>query len=218
MTYVCTLLIDLQSSDVKDPLAQFQATKATKEDIHQLMKNLNKALGEDSMDEALVNRAFGMWWPELEKELRNLPSDEAAPPPQRSEREMLQELLDKVRDISQTLQLPPKYLAELDGAREILSNPVNTSEQLASWRAVRNARTHVVPDAGALRRAVSTAFQSTGFENTEELNRALQLVTEVAIGQARHTREKKDAIEDGSKSPEEPKPVDRSTKGEHERR
>jgi TIR domain len=53
-TYVCTLLVDLQPSDVKDPLAQFQATKATKEDIHQLVKNLNKALGEESMDEALV--------------------------------------------------------------------------------------------------------------------------------------------------------------------
>jgi lauroyl/myristoyl acyltransferase len=58
---VCTLLIDLQPSDVKDPLAQFQATKATKEDIHQLVTNLNKALGEQSMDEALVNKAFEMW-------------------------------------------------------------------------------------------------------------------------------------------------------------
>ncbi len=189
---MCTLLIDLQPSDVKDPLAQFQATKATKEDVHQLVKNLNKALGEQSMDEALVNRAFEMWWPELEKELNNLPPDEAAPPPQRSEREMLQELLEKVRDISQTLQPPPNYLAELDAAREVLSNPINTAEQLAAWRALRNAQVHQTLDARALRRALDTVFQSTGFKNADELNRAFQLVADVAIAQGSQTRAKKD--------------------------
>ena len=96
-TYVCTLLIDLQPSDVKDPLAQFQATKATKEDIHQLVKNLNKALGEQAMDDAIVDRAFEKWWPDLEKELKNLRAEESTLPPLRSDRELLEELVDLAR-------------------------------------------------------------------------------------------------------------------------
>jgi hypothetical protein len=96
-THVCTLLVGLQASDVTGPLAQFQATRTTKEEIHQLVTNLNKALGEHSMDEALVNRAFEMWWPELEKELQNLPPDETALPPRRSDRELLEELVDLAR-------------------------------------------------------------------------------------------------------------------------
>jgi hypothetical protein len=96
-TYVCTLLVDLQSSDVTGPLSQFQATRATKEEIHQLVKNLNKALGEQSMDDAIVGRAFEMWWPELEKALRNLPPDETTLPPRRTDRELLEELVDLAR-------------------------------------------------------------------------------------------------------------------------
>jgi TIR domain-containing protein len=96
-TYVCTLLVDLQPSDVKDPLAQFQATKTTKEDIHQLVKNLNKALGEPKMDDALVDRAFEKWWPDLEEELKNLPSDETTLTPRRSDRDLLEELVDIAR-------------------------------------------------------------------------------------------------------------------------
>ncbi|MBZ5614155.1 MAG: toll/interleukin-1 receptor domain-containing protein [Acidobacteriia bacterium] len=120
-TYVCTLLLDLQPSDVKGPLAQFQATKATKEDIHQLVKNLNKALGEHSMDEALVNRAFEMWWPELERKLKNLPSGETSLPPLRSDRELLEELVDLARATKVNLvaeQRADQLAAQLNDMRE----------------------------------------------------------------------------------------------------
>jgi hypothetical protein len=124
--YVCTLLVDLQPSDVKDPLAQFQATRATKEEIHQLVKNLNKSQGEDRMDDALLNRSFEKWWPDLDEQLKKLPSDDAAPPPQRSEREMIQELLDKVRDLSQVLQPRPYEFANLKAFQEMLVSPIDS--------------------------------------------------------------------------------------------
>jgi hypothetical protein len=186
-TYVCTLLVGLQPSDVKDPLAQFQATKATKEDIHQLVKNLNKALGEQSMDEALVNRAFEMWWPELEKALKNLPSDEAAPPPQRSEREMLQELLEKVRDLSQSLQPIGQDLSQLKSLQEIIEAPIDSR----LWRE-RNESVHH-PD--VLRRFANREFE-TGYRYATGLTGATA---------------KQDGTEDERKSPEEPKPINPAT-------
>lgn len=108
-TYVCTLLVDLQHSDVTDPLAQFQATKLTRDELLQLVKNLNGVLGEHRMSDAHVEKAFEKWWPDLETELKKLPSDETAPPPQRPERELLEEVLDKVRDLSQRLRPAISY-------------------------------------------------------------------------------------------------------------
>jgi hypothetical protein len=183
-TYVCTLLIGLQSSDVTDPLAQFQATKDTKEDMHQLVKNLNKALGTDAMEEAHVNRAFEKWWPDLEKELKNLPPDEAAPAPQRKEREMLQEVLEKVRDLSQTLRSQSTYFAQVEGAREVLAGAPMTAAQADALRAWRNAGAHRVAGPQEIQRAVDVALKSAGVENALEFNRALQELANVTIGMA----------------------------------
>lgn len=118
--YVCTLLVDLQPSDVKGPLAQFQATKTTKEDIHQLVKNLNKALGEQSMEDAHLDRSFEMWWPELEKNLKKLPAVETTAPPLRSDRELLEELIDLARATKANRETEMKLdalVAQLDDLR-----------------------------------------------------------------------------------------------------
>jgi hypothetical protein len=194
-TYVCTLLVDLQPSDVKDPLAQFQATKATKEDIHQLVKNLNKALVEHSMDEALVNRAFEKWWPDLEKELRNLPPDETAPPPQRSDRDLLEELLEKVRDLAQSIQPLAPDLSQLKSLREIL----DTCKERTPWWSWANVRVPPKLDPEILR-------------NATEANRAFQDAAAVAVRGKVATKATNDATKDGHKSPEEPKAVNSPAK------
>ncbi len=103
-TYVCTLLVDLQASDVTDPLAQFQATRLTKDELLQLVKNLNGVLGERRMSDAHVEKAFEKWWPDLETELTKLPSDESSHAPPREQRDLLEEVLEKVRDMSNRLQ------------------------------------------------------------------------------------------------------------------
>ncbi len=111
-TYVCTLLVDLQASDVTDPLAQFQATKLTKDDLLQLVKNLNGVLGEHRMSDTHVEKAFDKWWPDLETELKKLPPDESSRGPHRDQRDLLEEVLEKVRDMSNRLQdaTPPRKM------------------------------------------------------------------------------------------------------------
>src|SRR5437870_6896282 len=56
-TFVCPFLIGLDPSDVKPPLAQFQATRAIKEDVLRLLKTLNNALGDSSLPEAHIDEA-----------------------------------------------------------------------------------------------------------------------------------------------------------------
>jgi hypothetical protein len=100
-TYACTLLVGLKNEEVTEPLAQFQHTAATKDEILKLVKTLNTVLesGERMPDEH-VQRAFEKWWPDLEKTLRNLPDDEPANKPQRELSDMLAELVAVSRETS----------------------------------------------------------------------------------------------------------------------
>lgn len=97
-TYVCPLLFDVQPAEVKGPLAQFQLTRAVREEVRQLLKTINSALVEDqSLPEVHLNEAFDLWWPKLEEQFLALPSEEEHPGPARPEREILEEILALVR-------------------------------------------------------------------------------------------------------------------------
>lgn len=96
-TRVCPYLLgDLRPENVKPPLGMFQATKAVKDDTRKLVETVNRvlrgALGEDKLD-----TVFERMWPELEKKLKEIPAAKEAAVPQRSERDMLVELLELSR-------------------------------------------------------------------------------------------------------------------------
>jgi hypothetical protein len=67
--FVCTLLIGLEPSDVSGPLALFQATKLTKEDLLQLLQNLNKGLGQSALKDQQLNDAFEAFFPKINRPL-----------------------------------------------------------------------------------------------------------------------------------------------------
>jgi len=96
-TFVCPLLIGLEPSDVTGPLAQFQATRATKEEMLRLLLTLNQALKESAMPESHVRDIFDALWPKIETELQNLPADHATERPRRTDRALIEELVDLVR-------------------------------------------------------------------------------------------------------------------------
>lgn len=104
--HVCTLLVGLEPTDVMEPLAQFQATKANKDDILRLVKTLNSALGADALPDSHIQDAFEAFWPRLEQKLNTLPEEGATCIPRRSEREMLEEVLELVRGLSRTAPNP----------------------------------------------------------------------------------------------------------------
>jgi hypothetical protein len=97
-TFVCPFLIGLEPSDIKPPLAQFQATRAEKNDVLKLLKTLNSALDDTALPETHVDEAFEVWRPKLDLQLKNLPVEEAHVVPHRSERDLLEEVLSLVRN------------------------------------------------------------------------------------------------------------------------
>lgn len=136
---VSPFLFDVKRSDVKGPLLQFQSTIFEKEDICKLLKSINKKIDEDErLDEIKLERAFGVWWPELEESLKKIPnstSQSSTPAVEEKDSnkksEILEELLHLVRDQHKIMSnpdrvLPPEYLEfVLERSGALRRSPVN---------------------------------------------------------------------------------------------
>ena len=103
--HVCPFLLGLEPADLTFPLAQFQVTRATEEDVHKLLTTINSVLGLDGLTPTQLGEAHRMWWPGLRAELESIQQDPEAPPerPLRSDRELLEETLELVRSVQQRL-------------------------------------------------------------------------------------------------------------------
>lgn len=97
---VCTYLFGLEPADVGDPLSQFQATKADKEQTRELIRVINRLCGDSSLSETSFDETFNVWWPRLEQQLSTIPEPSILPKPQREEREILEEILELTRSLS----------------------------------------------------------------------------------------------------------------------
>jgi len=94
---VCTYLVGLDPTQVADPLAQFQATVANKEDTKKLLSDIYGRLGSEAPERSVFDDAFEINWPRLQETLDNIPSKGEAPVPERSDTSILLEILSEVR-------------------------------------------------------------------------------------------------------------------------
>lgn len=96
---VCTLLFGVDPSDVKGPLTSFQATRFVKEDFKRLFAAINSAAEDSRLDTTVLDNVFDMWWPKLEAEIDSIlkSNDTAIKTERRSERDILEELLELTR-------------------------------------------------------------------------------------------------------------------------
>jgi hypothetical protein len=98
---VSPLLIDLQSQDIKQPLARFTFTLPNKHDIWQLLKMINSADPEKELPEQQLQRFFDRMWPDFEKgfhEIREAHKKEAKPAPRPLD-DMVVEILNITRGL-----------------------------------------------------------------------------------------------------------------------
>lgn len=104
---VCTFLVDLKSTDLEDPLAQFNHTLPDKEGMWQLIKTLNSSLGTSILDERILSQVFETYWPQFESKfkacLKDNPLGEKTEP--RSEKNLLTEILENTRFLNQKVRM-----------------------------------------------------------------------------------------------------------------
>jgi ribosomal protein L7/L12 len=115
---VVPFLLDLEFSDVTGPLAQFQAKKADEQSTLELVTAINNRSGQPVPPERL-EELFELAWPRLARSLTNVPRVGPQAPPQRSQRDVLEELVQVVRTVERrTRSLEPTPTAVPDIATQ----------------------------------------------------------------------------------------------------
>jgi hypothetical protein len=85
----------LSSTDIGPPLSQFQDVAADKAGTFKLVISINDLLDKQFGDEERLKVIYEHWWPDLEQQLAAIKSAEHVQ--HRSEREILEEILELVR-------------------------------------------------------------------------------------------------------------------------
>lgn len=103
---VCTFLVDLEPSDVRDPLAQFNHTQPNEQDMRKLARTLNRALGEHTLDDAVLTDAFNAYWPQFQLRWESLIASipQAAEVVKRPADDIMSEILENVRGMNQRIR------------------------------------------------------------------------------------------------------------------
>ena len=111
-SFVTPFLFDIKRSEVNGPILQFQSTIFEREDIKKLVTTLNKACAENGISDSMLDKAFDVWYPTLEKELNILhdtEEDQCEAMPEDTEAHMssiIEELLELSRDNQKLLRNP----------------------------------------------------------------------------------------------------------------
>ena len=104
---VCPFLIDLSPSDVVGPLSQFQFCKPSEEDMLKLVSEINLSQNNKILEDDKLQKAFHRCFPEFkEKYDKALKTPVRSHQSARSETDILEEILQLCRNISQTVQIP----------------------------------------------------------------------------------------------------------------
>jgi len=103
---ICTLLVDLEPKDIEDPLAQLNHTKPNKDGMRKLVKSLNVALGEQKLNDRVVNDVFEMYYPKFEESFAAILKDtpETTPVKVRDKEDVMDEMLNVLRGLDKRVR------------------------------------------------------------------------------------------------------------------
>jgi hypothetical protein len=139
---VMPFLFGIKKSEVQWPLADFQMTVNDKGDILKLIQSVNRASGNEALDETRLLRSFEMWWPQLEETLSNLVEalDDTTiveqPSQPVSQEEILEELLELAREQSRSLTVVATQLRAQPTRRSVPIPRGNMLDLMHAWESV----------------------------------------------------------------------------------
>jgi hypothetical protein len=122
---VCTLLLgQLKPTDVKGPLAGFQHTIFGPEDFKKLVAAINNEVEQSQLSEMVITKVFNKWWPDLESNVtRILTSNSVPAPEERSESDILKEILELTRYVARNTKEAIEDDPDFDKLRQLLNFP-----------------------------------------------------------------------------------------------
>lgn len=149
--HCCTLLCDLKPSDVAGPLAQFQGTILTsKEDMFRLISTINDTRGDAKDDSAKVKGWFDQYWDGFEskfqEELDKKPEATETEADHPTQRELLEEVVDTVRQIARNQGDPQQFPVSWGGKKILAGLPYVYPHPLSGTQVWTTRTTHPQSD------------------------------------------------------------------------
>ncbi len=126
MAYVCPYLFGFSPSELKGPLIQFQATTGDKVGTYSLIRTLNRALGQNSIEERRLEYTFEKWWPDLEEHfqsIQEIPPSKVDKKQPKSEAEKILEKALRKSQPAEIVDLLQQVLRKLSGPEPNESPP-----------------------------------------------------------------------------------------------
>jgi tetratricopeptide (TPR) repeat protein len=172
---VVPLLFDIAKSDLPFPLAQFQAVATDRDGMLSLVMSANAALGSARLTSEVLAQAFNDAWPRFERALATIPASNpnaiTSPAPAPTERQMLAEVAEGIRDLRQVV-------AQLGLERRDNEPPLSASTDDERWedhftRAVDLANRHVAGSDLAALRAYNEAIAAIPVQVDQNLKARL---------------------------------------------
>jgi hypothetical protein len=124
-SYVCPILFNVDNSDLKGPLTQFQTTQFNKEEIKKLLITINSQT-DSKLEAPVLNDVYEMWWPKLEAQIHIIMNSYLPEDPQnnkRSDRELIEEILELTRRVNMKNRggISNKAIIDLVEARNLIA-------------------------------------------------------------------------------------------------
>lgn len=138
--HVVPMLFGISPADVQQPLAQFQSCMPDMDGVWKLIQTLNKESGESTLTDAVLQTSFDRSWPEFEAKVSAIVALETtgnATP--RTERSLLEEVVDLLRDQSRTVLALSERVDYLDA----IERPRRTHREEYDLRIQREAKRHL---------------------------------------------------------------------------
>jgi len=133
---ICPYLIDLDPAELSGPLVMFQAIRAEREPTWILVRSIYQRIPEQDrrLSEQQLRVVFDRFWPDLQRALEQIPTDVVNPAPARSDRALLQEVLETVRGLTRvTGQLLSTWGDEKETRVNIDVSGATGHEQIANY-------------------------------------------------------------------------------------
>lgn len=179
---VCTLLIDLEPKDIKDPLAQFNHTIVKdKNSMRELFKTINNTLGEHTLDISILDRAFETYWEQFQEKCNAIIKKKPiAIEPSRPNEDVLDEILEhsrltirKIRELELKLE---NNLINRNINNEKNHLPISLVKSMVSDLVKENIPTEIILDKfahrvprGAILDMIQTAKELQNIKNIKEI-------------------------------------------------
>ena len=128
---ICTVLVDLNVRDIDSgsPLRQLNHTALDKDGVLSLVKTINKKLDNGQLQEKRLEQTFNAMWPDLAGKIDEiLKADPAPTTPERTDKDVLNDILENVLRINKRVSIGPpmrshKYI-DAQHAKALIKNLV----------------------------------------------------------------------------------------------